>query len=97
MLFFDSLDEVVLILTLEIREVKLSLLQIGASELTIIILITQSLEADEILVIQVLLNARLKAFLYELAVILGTIINFFQSLFHTRSKYLGLQNIFVYC
>lgn len=97
MLFFDSLDEVVLILTLEIREVKLSLLQIGASELTIIILITQSLEADEILVIQVLLNARLKAFLYELAVILRTIINFFQSLFHTRSKYLGLQNIFVYC
>ena len=87
----------VLILTLEIREVKLSLLQIGASELTIIILITQSLEADEILVILVLLNARLKAFLYELAVILGTIINFFQSLFHTRSKYLGLQNIFVYC
>lgn len=96
MLFFDSLDEVVLILTLEVGEVKLSLLEIGASELTVIILITQSFEADEILVIQVLLYARLKAFLYKVAVILGTIINFFQSLFHTRSKYVGLQSIFVY-
>ena len=97
MLFFDRLDEVVLILTLEIREVELSLLEIGASELTVIILITQSLEAHEILVIQVLLYARLEAFLHELAVILGTIVDFFQSLFHTRSKYLGLENIFVDC
>ena len=97
LLFFDSLDEVVLILTLEIREVKLSLLEIGASELAIIVLLTQSLEAREILVVQVLLNARLEALLYKLAVILRTIVDLLQSLFHTRSKYLGLQSIFVHC
>lgn len=86
----------VLILTLEIREVKLSLLEIGASELAIIILFTQPLEAHEVLVIQVLLNAGLEALFDELAVVLGTILDFLQSLFHTRSKYLGLQMILVY-